>query len=55
MMLAPPETRSTTGTGKFASTDVLRTPRVSMRESAYGNNGAMVFLGTSNLSVGPRK
>ena len=54
-MLVPPETRSTIGTSVVGSTDVLWTPLVSMRESASGKSGAMVLLGTSRRSVGPRK
>jgi hypothetical protein len=54
-MLEPPETLRTTGTGKRASTDVLRIPLVNIRESQYFSKGWIVFLGTSRLSVGPKK
>ena len=34
MILAPPDTLRTTGIGYFSSTDVLKTPRVNIKESA---------------------
>ncbi len=55
MMLAPPDTRSTIGTGKFGSTELLTTPLVTIKESQYLIIGEIVLLGTSSFSVGPRK
>ena len=53
--LGPPDTRKTIGVEELASTDVRNTPRVTIKESQCGSNGAIVFLGTSSFSVGPRK
>ena len=55
IILGPPDTRNTIGTGYFASTDVRWTPRVTINESQCLSNVAIVFLGTSNFSVGPKK
>src|SRR6266568_9016068 len=54
-ILAPPETRRTTGTFAFGSTLFRRTPLLTMRASACGSRGSMVFLGCSSLWVGPIK
>ena len=54
-ILVPPETRKTIGTSVLGDTDVRRTPLVIIRESICDNRGFMVFLGTSNPSVGPKK
>src|SRR5574338_1157598 len=53
IILEPPETRSTIGTGKFGSTEVLTTPRVTINESQYLIKGEIVLFGTSSFSVGP--
>jgi len=46
MMLAPPDTLSTIGTGKFGSTELLTTPRVTISESQCLRIGAIVLFGT---------
>ncbi len=53
--LVPPEIRSTTGMSDCGGTHRRSTPRVSMRESAYGRSGTMVLPGSSRPPVGPRK
>src|SRR5574338_1020559 len=55
IILEPPETLNTIGTGKLGSTEVLTTPRVTIKESQYLTSGEIVLFGTSNFSVGPRK
>ena len=55
IILEPPDTLKTIGTEDFGSIDVRCTPLVSIIESQYLSNGAVVFLGTSNFSVGPKK
>ena len=55
IILEPPDTLKTIGTGYFGSTEVLCTPLVSINESQYLSIGVIVFLGISNFSVGPRK
>ncbi len=52
IMLEPPDTRSTIGTGKFGSTDVLTIPLVTINESQYFSKGLIVRFGTSSFSVG---
>jgi hypothetical protein len=54
-MLEPPDTLNTIGVLLSGITEVLSTPRVSINESAKFNNGPMVSLGFSSLSVGPKK
>src|SRR6476469_8210118 len=54
-ILVPPETRSTIGIFDSGSTQVRKIPLVNIKESAYFSNGSMVFFGSSNLSVGPKK
>ena len=55
IILEPPDTRRTIGTGNFELIDVRSTPLVSINESQYPSNGGIVFFGISNFSVGPRK
>src|SRR5206468_12534709 len=54
-ILVPPDTRSTIGIFDSESTHVLKTPLVSINESACFSSGLIVFFGSSNLSVGPKK
>jgi hypothetical protein len=54
-ILVPPETLNTNGVLISGLTEVRKTPRVTIRESAYGKSGLIVLLGTLRPSVGPRK
>ena len=55
IIVDPPDTRKTIGVSEVGDTDVLWTPRVTIKESQYFRIGAITFLGFSNFSVGPRK
>ena len=53
--LVPPETLNMMGTSTLVSTELLRTPLVSIRQSAYLTSGSIVLPGSSRPEVGPRK